>query len=151
MSDDRRPLPVPDRDSAPFWEGCRRHELLLQRCTACSAWRFPPAPVCDWCRSREYRWEPHPGTGEVYSWVVVHHAVVEAFADATPYIVALVELEHGVRMPTNLVECDPGEIEAGMPVQVIFAEVTEGVTLPLFAPSGRAAADSMARTGEAHA
>ncbi len=146
-----RPVPVPDRDSAPFWEGCRCHELLLQRCSGCGALRFPPAPLCELCRAREHLWEPHSGRGEVYSWVIVHHAPSEAFADAVPYVVALIDLAPGVRMPSNLIGCDPAEIKVGLPVQVTFQEVAPGVTLPLFEPVDRVPAAVTERSGDAHA
>ena len=128
-------LPVPDSVSAPYWEGCRRRELLIQRCAACGSFRFPPAPLCPHCRSRETQWVRASGRGKVYSWIVVVHPVPrEIWADKVPYVVALVELKEGVRLPTNIVECDPASVEADMPVEVVFEDVAPSVTLAKFRP-----------------
>lgn len=130
-----RPLPEPDPDSAPFWEGCRAHRLLLQRCRDCGAWRFPPGRWCAGCRSPRSAWHDASGRGRVYSWIVVTHPVPrEVYAAEVPYVVALIELEEGVRMPTNLVGCDPHAVAAAMPVEVVFDDVTPEVTLPKFRP-----------------
>lgn len=137
MADYRKPLPVPDPVSAPYWEGCRRHELLIQRCTACGQLRFPPAPLCPQCWSEETEWVRASGRGKVYSWIVVVHPVPrEIWADKAPYVVALVELEEGARLPTNIVECHPHEVEAQMPVEVVFEDAAPGITLPRFRPLG---------------
>jgi uncharacterized OB-fold protein len=125
-------LPVPDADSAPFWEGCRRHELLLQRCAECGRLRFPPAPLCWNCRSWSYRWERHSGRGTVYSWVIVHHPIPPSIAPLIPYVVAIVELEPSVKMPTRLVDVALEDLRADLPVKVVFDDVDEHVTLPLF-------------------
>lgn len=130
-----KPLPVLDHLSTPFWEGCRAHELRLQRCRACGSLRFPAGPVCLKCRSAQTDWVAASGRGNVYSWIVVRHPVpADIYAAEVPYIVALVDLEEGVRMPTNLVDCEPEQVSAGMPVAVTFRAVTAAVTLPLFAP-----------------
>jgi uncharacterized OB-fold protein len=131
-----KPLPVIDHLSAPFWEGCKAHELRLQRCRACGALRFPAGPVCLQCRSPKADWVPSKGRGRVYSWIVVRHPVpAEIYAQDVPYVVALVELDEGVRMPTNVVGCPPEEVTAGMPVEVVFRDVNAEVSLPQFKPS----------------
>jgi uncharacterized OB-fold protein len=128
-------LPVADADSREFWEGCRRSELLLQSCLGCGQLRFPPSPVCWRCRSWDYAWTQHPGSARLFSWVVVHHPIPPSIAPLVPYVVALVELEPGVKMPTRLVDVDPGELVEGMPLEVAFHDVAEDVTLPLFRPA----------------
>lgn len=131
-----KPLPVADPDSRPFWEGCRRRELLLQRCADCGRFRFPPSSACPGCGSRQQTWVEASGKGRVYSWVVVVRPVPrEVFADDVPYVVALVELDEGVRLPTNLVGCDPDAVVGDMAVEVVFEEVTPEVTLPKFRPA----------------
>lgn len=131
----QKPLPVPDAISATYWEACRRHELILQRCVRCGTFRFPPTSRCSRCGSGDTGWSRACGTGKVYSWNVVVHPIPEdVYAEDVPYVVALVELDEGVRMPTNLVDCDPHRIEADMPVEVVFDDVTEAVTLPKFRP-----------------
>lgn len=137
MAGDRKPLPVADPVSEPYWAGCRRHELLLQRCGACGDFRFPPAPLCPRCRSPHATWTSATGAGRVYSWIVVMHPVPDVYATDVPYVIALVELDEGVRMPTNIVGCAPDAIQAGMPVEVVFDDVAGGVTLPKFRPLRR--------------
>ncbi len=141
-----KPVPVADADSAPFWDGCARGELLLQSCADCGAVRFPAAGVCPHCRATGAEWIAASGRGRVYSWIVVTHPVPkEIYAADVPYVVALVELEEGVRMPTNIVGCDAGEVRADMAVEVAFDEVAPGVVLPRFRPVGGAVAEGKAR------
>lgn len=135
-----KPLPLADYDSAPFWEGCRANRLLVQRCQSCGTHRFPPAHLCPRCRSREAAWVESTGSGRVYSWIVVRHPVPsEIYGSDVPYIVALVELEEGVRMASNIVECTPEAMKADMPVEVTFTRIDDRVTLPQFRPVTAAA------------
>ena len=137
MTEYGKPVPVADADSAPFWEGCTRGQLLLQRCADCGAIRFPAAGICPHCRATGAEWITASGRARVYSWIVVTHPVPrEIYDDDVPYVVALVELEEGVRMATNIVGCDAGEVRAGMEVEVTFDEVAPDVVLPRFRPRG---------------
>ena len=130
-----KPLPVPDPDSAPFWAGCRERKLLLQRCGACGRHRFPANPMCPQCRSTRAEWVQASGHGTVFSWIVVRHPVPrEVYAGDVPYVVALVALAEGVRMPSNIVGCAPEAVAAGMAVEVTFEAVSPEVTLPRFRP-----------------
>ena len=132
----QKPTPAPDADSAPFWRGCREHRLLLQRCGSCAAFRFPAAAYCPTCGSDVAEWVAASGRGSIYSWIVVVHPVPgDMYRDDVPYAVALVDLEEGVRMPTNIVGCDPQAIEAGMAVTVEFDDVSAVLTLPKFRPA----------------
>jgi uncharacterized OB-fold protein len=128
-------LPVADPDTRPFWDACREHRLRLQHCATCATPRFPPSPVCPSCRGFEHRWEEHDGCGTIHAWVTVHHPIPPSVAEV-PYVVALVDLAPGVRMPARLVDVDPREVHEGMPVCVVFRDVTPEVTLPEFAPAG---------------
>lgn len=132
MSESFQPLPVPDADTAPFWDACAQHRLVFQRCTDCGTLRFPPSPVCHRCRGWSFDWEDHHGHGRVHSWVVVHHAIPPSIAPDTPYVSALVELEEGVKMPARLVDLDPDEVVENLPVRVAFRDVGDGVSLPVF-------------------
>jgi len=128
-------LPVPDADTAPFWSGCAEHRLLLQRCDGCSNLRFPPAPVCHRCRSWEFSWQQHDGAGRVHAWVTVHHPIPPSIAAEVPYVSALIELDAGVLMPARLVDVEPDAVTAGMPVEVAFKDVADGISLPVFRPA----------------
>lgn len=128
-----KPVPAPDPDSRPFWEGCRQGRLLIQHCRACGKHQFPPGNVCSSCRSDRLEWTQASGRGTVFSWIVVIHPVPKpVYEKDVPYVVALVDLEEGVRMPTNIVDCD--RISAGMPVKVFFERVDDDVVLPRFRP-----------------
>jgi uncharacterized OB-fold protein len=108
---------------------------MLQRCTDCGHIRFPPTRFCSRCRSVKCEWIASKGHGRVFSWIVVRHPVPrEVYAQEVPYVVALIELDEGVRIPSNIVDCKPEDVSAGMPVSVIFRTVTPEVTLPLFQP-----------------
>ena len=131
------PLPIPDLDSMPFWTGCREGVLLIQRCSSCGHYRYPPRPICPRCRTLGGEWVKASGRGTVYSWVVPHHPVHPAVVDKVPYIVALVQLEEGPRMVTNLVEMAPEEVRDGMLVEVLFEPLTDTITLPKFRRANR--------------
>lgn len=130
--DTDHPIPAPTihPDNQGFWEGVKNRELRFQRCKACSKWLHPPRPMCPKCRSLETEWVPVQGKGAVYSWVTYQEAPHPGFK--TPYSVVLVELEEGVRLVSNLKDVKPEEITIGMPVEVVFDNVTEEVILPKF-------------------
>ena len=138
-----RPLPLPDEVSAPFWEGCKRRELRVQRCAGCSAFRHTPRVVCPRCGSTEALWEPLSGRGTIYSYVVCHPPVLPAFADRVPYAVVLVELAEDpqLRMVGNLLDVAPGEIEIGAAVRVDFEDVSDEIALPQWRLSREAGAE----------
>ncbi|MDF3075020.1 MAG: hypothetical protein K0S54_2687 [Alphaproteobacteria bacterium] len=128
-----RPRPEPDPDSRPYWDACRQHRLLLQHCADCDAPRFPPGPVCSNCGSARHLWKEASGKGRVFSWIVVRHPVpAEVFASEVPYVVALVELDEGVRLPSNIIDCAPEDVSANVPVQVTFDDVAPDLTLVKF-------------------
>jgi uncharacterized OB-fold protein len=129
-----KPLPVPSPESEPFWEACRRHELVLQRCSGCGSFWFPPGAICPRCHSESWNWAPTSGLGIVYSFAVVHRVYHPGFADTVPYVVGVVELQEGPRLPTAIVGAPIGDIRCDMPVEVVFEDVTEDVTLPKFRP-----------------
>ena len=130
-----RPVPYPDDVSEPFWSACVRHELVVQTCVSCGHRRFPPRPMCPQCHSFEATWEPSSGRGRVWSWVVAHPPVVASFAERVPFNVAVIELDEGVRMIGNILECANDDIREGMPVEVTFEDVEDGVSLPQWRPA----------------
>jgi uncharacterized OB-fold protein len=130
-----RPIPDPDDQSGPFWEAAARHQLVVQRCASCGRFRHPPRPMCPACRSMEAAFEPVSGRAHLWSWVVAHPPVLPAFAERVPYNVGVVELEVGVRMIGQVVDCANEDLRAGMPVEVAFEDVEEGVSLPGWRPA----------------
>ena len=130
-----KPVPAPDHLTRPFWAACKNRELRIQRCLNCASVRFPPGPACLQCRSVEAEWLLSKGRGKVYSWIVVRHPIpAEIYAKDVPYVVALIDLDEGIRMPSNIIGCDPESVTAGMPVEVIFEDVSDTITLPHFRP-----------------
>ncbi|MBM2826402.1 MAG: hypothetical protein HW403_466 [Dehalococcoidia bacterium] len=133
---DGMPLPAPDQDTAGFWEGCKRHTLLVQRCAKCGVFRMPPVPVCYDCHSSEYEWVESIGVGEVYTSVIVHHPPHPATRDRVPYNVVVVQLDDcgQVKLVSNLVDCANEDIQVGMKVQVAWEDTTPDVAQPRFRP-----------------
>jgi uncharacterized protein len=125
------PLPhASSQVSFPFWQGCRSGELRYQRCEACGLSNFPPTEHCRQCLSAELRWKRSGGVGEVYSWTVVYRPVTAEFEP--PYAPAIITLDEGYQMLTNIVGVAPDDLSIGMRVQVQFHAVGPDVTLPYF-------------------
>lgn len=129
----RRFLPQPTPETQPFWDGAKQGELRLQRCQECANVIFPPRSFCPRCTGRKLSWFRASGRGTVYSYVI-HHRPVPGFTP--PYSIAVVQLEEGPRMMTNIVNCPqtPEAIELDMPVEVVFTRISEELSLPLFQP-----------------
>ncbi|MGA5128366.1 bifunctional MaoC family dehydratase N-terminal/OB-fold nucleic acid binding domain-containing protein [Streptomyces olivoreticuli] len=133
-----RPRPVVNRDNAGFWDGVAERRLLIQRCDACGALRFPWLPGCGGCGSPEWTAVEASGAGTVFSYVVVHHPPFPAFDP--PYAVALIELAEGVRMISNISGVPHDRVRIGMPEELEFVRVDGGQLLPVFrAPASQAA------------
>jgi hypothetical protein len=132
-----KPLPIPQPESDFYWQKCRAHELWLRRCKACARAYFYPRDLCPHCFSRDTEWTKSTGRGVLHSFAIVHRPPTPAFRDAVPYIVALVDLEEGARMPANLVgvEPDPAKLRCDMPVEVVFDDLTDTISLPNFRPA----------------
>jgi uncharacterized OB-fold protein len=133
-ADYRKPLPDVSGPTRPFWEAARQRRLALQRCRGCGAHRFPARDLCSRCLSRDVEWVTVSGRGSIFSWAVMHQVYHPGFADQVPYAVVVVELAEGVRLVSNLLDCSVDEIRAGLPVEVVFDDVTPDVTLPKFRP-----------------
>jgi|TARA_Y100001934_G_scaffold102343_1_gene125895 uncharacterized OB-fold protein len=129
------PLPRPYQDTAEYWAAARDHHFVIQQCNSCGNYQFYPRGVCSHCLSSDLKWQEASGKGTVYSFSVNHRAPHPGFADDLPFVLAIVELEEGPRMMTNIVGCDPESVTIGMAVTVCFADVTDEVTLPKFQPA----------------
>jgi uncharacterized OB-fold protein len=133
VSRHRRPRPVATTMTQPFWEGTRAGKLLLQRCRDCGHWRWTPQLACPACWSEAYDWSETSGRGSLYSYTLIHRPVDPARFEA-PYLLAVVTLEEGPHMLTNLVECTPDQARIGMPVEVRFERLDDEFTVYPFAP-----------------
>jgi len=129
-----KPLPAVTEDGAPYWAACREGRLTAQRCTACGHLRWPPSVLCPKCLDHGTEWVTLSGRGTIYSWIIVHRPQHPAFFADAPYNVAIVELEEGPRLHTNVVECANEEIRIGLPVEVVFEKKDDEITLPKFRP-----------------
>lgn len=127
-----KPIPVIDADSKQFWEGCNKEQLLIQHCGDCHQYIYYPRIVCPNCMSSNISWHESSGRGKVYSYTIVRFGP-PGFNEDVPFISALVELEEGVRMITNIVNCDVEDVTCDMPVEVTF-EQRDTVKLPVFKP-----------------
>ncbi len=130
-----KPLPQIDEMTRPYWEYCKNHELRMQKCSNCGYIRFPVSTVCPHCLSMEYEWTPLSGKGTVYSYVIYRQAYHPAYKKDVPYAVAVIQLEEGPRMESNITGCEPDSITIGMPVEVYFDDVTDKIALPKFRPA----------------
>lgn len=125
-----RPVPVPTALTEPFWEATRRGQLVVPQCAACGLRFFVPEPACPRCLSQSWEYAPTSGRGTVYSVTVVHRAPGPGFA--TPFALAVVDLEDGPPLLTHVVGCDPERVEIGVRVRVAFERLTDRITLPCF-------------------
>lgn len=134
MSEYTKPIPFPDNVSATFWEAAKKGKLLLQQCGECGARQNFPQPYCRGCLSENLDWIEASGRGKVYSYTIVNRPPSAQFQEDVPYVVALVELEEGVRMMSNIVGIEPEAVRIDMPVEVVFDEITSDISLPKFKP-----------------
>ena len=132
------PLPKPTPDTQPFWDAAKRRQLLIQRCTACGQYYFYPRPLCPHCLSRDVEWVAVSGRGRLHTFVI-NHRPPRHFPLPAPVVVAIVELDEGPRLMTNLVgvDPDPRHLRCEMPVEVVFDDLTADITLPRFRPLAR--------------
>ncbi len=133
------PIPSPRTGAAPelaeFWKAAGQGRLLLRRCDECGQPIWFPRAFCPDCGSLRTSWSRASGRGHVYSFTVVHRSAVPGYREATPYVIAYVELVEGPRVLTNIVGCDPDDVRIGMAVSVTFHDTGNGTALYRFAPS----------------
>jgi len=133
----RRPAPVLTAENTFFWDAARAGRLVAQRCSASGELRHPPRPMCPHCGSLEWEEAELSGRGTVYSYSLLHHPQNPQFD--YPVIAALVDLEEGIRLVSNLVDIDPADVAIGLAVEVRFEPTVDGGALPVFAPVASAA------------
>ena len=128
----------PDTWTAPFWEAALEHRLVAPRCTACNAFRLPPAPFCWRCRKQEAEWVELTGEGTVYTFTITRRALIPQLEGCIPYVVVVVDLDGapGARLIGNLLGSDPDTVHIGMRVRVQWDDVTDDTTIPRFVANG---------------
>ncbi len=132
----RKPIPQPDDMSRPFFEGARRGELIIQRCAACGAYLAPGSRACTECLGESLEWVPASGRATLFTFGIMHQRYHPGFFDELPYNIAVVELDEGPRLNTNVTGVANESLRVGMPLVVTFEDVGEGVALPKFRPAG---------------
>lgn len=138
----QRPLPLPDEETRFFWEAARQHRLEMLWCADCTRFIHYPQPVCPSCLTSDLTPRQLSGRGTLYTYTVAEQAFHPYWADRLPYVLAVVDLEEqpGLRFLSELVDCPEDEVVVGMPVEVLWEDVTEEFSLPLFRRVGVGAA-----------
>ncbi|ODS66933.1 MAG: hypothetical protein ABS43_30760 [Bordetella sp. SCN 67-23] len=127
-----KPRPVIDPGSEPFWSAAKQHRLSIPRCKACNQHHFYPRELCPHCHSDELEWTDASGRGEIYSYTIARKPAGPAFAADVPYVVAMIALDEGPRMLTNIITADVDSVRIGDRVRVKFDDVAADLTLPKF-------------------
>jgi len=134
----QKPLPEFRPETKPFWDGCKRHELVLPRARTTNEFFFYPRAVSPGeDMTQDIEWVKASGKAKVWTFSIHHMGPTPAYKNEPAYVVALVETQEGVKMMTNIVGCDPKDVHIGMDVEVVFDDVTPEVTLPKFQPIGQ--------------
>jgi uncharacterized OB-fold protein len=132
MSEYTKPLPTITDENRGFWEGCKIGKLRMQKCDDCGHIRYPISNVCPKCLSYNFKWSDLSGRGEVFSYVIFHQLYNKAFEKDIPYNVAMVQLEEGPRMFSNVVGVENDAVKVGDKLEVTFDSVTPEITIPKF-------------------
>ncbi len=136
MSDtNRKPKPRPAPESLPYWQTAREHRLALPKCEACQQFWFPPSRTCPHCLSTRFSFETVSGKGKIYSFVTFHRVYRPAFEHDVPYVVALVELDEGPRLLTNILGVAYDQVTCDMRVEVVFDDFDSEISIPKFRPA----------------
>lgn len=131
-----RPLPELSVLSEPFWAAARERRLVIQRCLGCDTYRFPPEIACSHCGSGDFEWSAVSGRATLYTWTVAHPPLLPFFRERAPWPIAVVQLEEGPRMVTNIIGVPVNGHEIGMPLAVDFEDVEGDITLVVFRRAG---------------
>ncbi len=134
MSTPRTDLPTIEDDSRPFWDAAREGRFLLRHCRACGEYSHYPRTFCPSCWSEDVEWFEASGRGTLYTWSTVFINDLPPFNERLPYIAAVVDLDEGPRVMTNMVDCDGSQLAIGMKVRAAYRAISDDVTVPLFVP-----------------
>jgi uncharacterized OB-fold protein len=129
-----KPLPVITEENRPFWEGCQQGKLLLQECNKCYRYQFYPRLYFMQCSSQTLQWVVAHGRGVIYSYTIIYQNKSPEFVHEIPYSVAIVQLEEGPRLLSNIVDVDATQLQVDLSVALVFDQVTDAITLARFRP-----------------
>lgn len=132
MNTSARPLPTPTDLTLPYWEAARHGQLFVQQCRHCTKHQFYPRSFCMHCMSEALDWVEASGKGQIYTYTVNRRGANSYMAEHTPYVVAIIELEEGVRLMANIIDSRLEDLAISKPVQVVFEKVNDEITLPQF-------------------
>ena len=135
MDTPQKPVPIVNPWVKPFWDAARKEKLIIQKCQDCNNHIFYPRIACPHCFSDKVEWVEASGKGTVYSYTVVTNNAPSAFIADMPFVIAIVKLEEGVQMLSNIIKCNPDDVVCDMPVEVTFEKLDEEFTLPKFRPA----------------
>jgi uncharacterized protein len=129
--------PYADEWTQPFWDAALNEQLSAPRCTTCGKFRLPPTRFCSRCHSQEMEFVPLPGTGTVFSFIIVRHPLSPELSNYVPYMPAVIDPDgaEGVRFVSNVVDCEPEDVRIGLPVRVVWNHVSDTLALPFWTPA----------------
>lgn len=132
MDNNDKFFPVPTAETRHYWDGCNEGELRVQQCTDCGNIQFYPRVICANCMGNNIEWISSTGMGKIVSFSIVRRAVSKAYEGDVPYVVALIELDEGPVMMTNIIQCEIEEVEIGLAVTVVFEQWSAEISVPKF-------------------
>jgi uncharacterized OB-fold protein len=127
-------LPTIEPETQAFWDAAKRGQLLIAHCLDCKRVHYYPRPHCVYCWSENVEQQPASGFGTLYTYSTVFMNDLPPFNERVPYVAAQVDLEEGVRVTTNMVDCSPKDLRIGMAVRLRFETIADGVAIPVFVP-----------------
>jgi uncharacterized OB-fold protein len=128
-------LPAPDLETKPFWDGCKEGRFLIRHCNACGTDHYYPRPFCPTCWSDDVAWKEASGRATLYTYSVVHVNDLPPFGERVPYVAAIVELEEGPRVMTNVEGVEHEALQIGMPLVVDYKPISDDITIAIFRPA----------------
>ena len=127
-------FPVPTPETASYWKACQNHQLIIQKCDNCGKYQFYPRTICSHCTGDNLQWAEASGRGQVVSYTIMRRALTKAYVEGGVTVLALIKLEEDVQMMSNILDCDPEQVCAGMAVEVIFEDWSVEISMPMFRP-----------------
>jgi len=127
-----KPMPRPAPETLPYWQAAREHRLALPKCEDCQKFWFPPSRTCPHCLSANFSFQNVSGKGKIFSFVTFHRVYRPAFTNDVPYVVALIELDEGPRLLSNIMGVTHDQVKCEMRVEVVFEDYDEDISIPKF-------------------